>query len=199
MGSRLKLIIICKKILRILLMFLFRFEWWHTSPSDNRPYACDIVSELRKRKADGSVLELGCGLGDILGKIKCREKYFFDVSDNVLRAAKFLQYFSFKNTLNHYKEFNFIEDTLDKKMSVDVVILVNWIHAYKTSILREKFSDLTKFNLNPGGIVVFDLIENNSNYKYNHRIQELLDTELFDIETFSGYKFGRKIVYATLK
>ena len=194
-----KLITVGKKIFRVILMLFFRFDWWHTSPLDNRQYACDVIIALEKHAERGAVLELGCGLGDIIGKIKYKEKYFLDVSSSVLRAAKFLQQFSFKRTLNFYEVFDFVTDTLDEKIRLDAIILVNWIHAYESQVLREKLSKLIKANLKNGGLVVFDVIENNPSYKFNHSISDLINVDLFDIKISEGYKFGRKLVYATLK
>ena len=85
-----------KKIIRMILMLFFKFEWWHTSPIDNRKYAMDIVSKLNDRSSRGSLIEIGCGLGDIW-LTQNLKKYFYDLSPNVLRAARFLQNFSKEN------------------------------------------------------------------------------------------------------
>ena len=61
-------------------MLFFRFDKWHTSPFENRQYACDILSEIKGRINKGAILELGCGLGDIIGKTNYKEKYFYDIS-----------------------------------------------------------------------------------------------------------------------
>ena len=123
-----KLKTILEKIFRIILMIFFRFEPWHTSPADNRAYTGDIVRELGRRRVNGAVLEVGCGLGDIIGKIPCREKYFFDVSERVLRAAKFLQGISFARSSNHYRAFDFLEEGIRADLILDAAIFVNWIH-----------------------------------------------------------------------
>ena len=62
-----------KKIIRMILMLFFKFEWWHTSPIDNRKYAMDIVSKLNDRSSRGSLIEIGCGLGDILANAKFKK------------------------------------------------------------------------------------------------------------------------------
>ena len=99
-------IILVKRLFRVVLMLVFRFEWWHTSPSDNKTYVDDVIKEFQRRDLCGSLLEIGCGLGDILGNISCREKHFYDLSPNVLRAAKFLQVLSSLHILL-YIEFNY--------------------------------------------------------------------------------------------
>jgi hypothetical protein len=188
-----------KKIFRIILMLFFRFDQWHTSPIENRQYACDVIKELRKEANRNTAMELGCGLGDIIGNLDYKEKYFLDISENALNAAKFLQLFSFKDTYNIYKVFDFLVDLLEEDISLDAIILVNWIHGYDSQILRLRICKLIENNLNAHGILVFDIIDNNSNYKYNHKVQDLIDESRFDIKIIDGYKFGRKLVYAKLK
>ena len=180
-------------------MLFFRFDKWHTSPFENRQYACDILSEIEGRINMGAILELGCGLGDIIGKTNYKEKYFYDISSSVLKAAQFLQIFSFKKSKNIFKVFNFLEDTLDKQIHLDAIIFVNWIHDYEPETLKKKLSDMIKTNLRPEGLVVFDVIEKNPNYKFNHSFENLIDTDQFNIKVSEGYKFGRKLVYASLK
>ena len=188
-----------KKLLRIILMLFFKFEWWHTSPIDNRRYAIDIISKLNARISRGSLIEIGCGLGDILAHAKFERKYFYDLSPNVLRAAEFLQNFSKKKSKNSYKTFNFLTDRLDVDLKFDAVVLVNWIHGFESEGLKRSLKRIVKNNLNEKALIVFDIIENNKSYKFNHSISDLIDTNKFVITTLEGYPFGRKLIFAELK
>ena len=91
-----------KKLFRIILMLFFRFDYWHTSPLDNRKYAIDIISKLNRRASRESLIEIGCGLGDILTKAHYDRKYFYDISPEVLSAAAFLQKFSKISSINMF-------------------------------------------------------------------------------------------------
>ncbi len=188
-----------KKIIRMILMIFFKFERWHTSPIDNRKYAMDIVSKLNARSSRGSLIEIGCGLGDILSNTKFEKKYFYDLSPNVLRAARFLQNFSKKKSINSFKTFNFLADSIDTNLNFDAVVLVNWIHGFEGEGLKKSINNIVKNNLNAKGLIIFDIIENNKNYKFNHAVSDLIDEERFLITILDGYPFGRKLVFAELK
>lgn len=188
-----------KKLHRIILMLFFRFDYWHTSPLDNRKYAIDIISALNHRKSRGSLIEIGCGLGDILIKSNYDRKYFYDISKEVLKAAAFMQKFSKTPSINSFKTFDLLTDSLNKDLKFDAIVLVNWIHCLENQLLKSRFSAIIKDNLNEKGIIIFDIIENNSNYKFNHTVDDLIDLQKFNITTLDGYPFGRKLIFAELK
>ena len=190
--------LVLRKIFRIILIVIFRVDWWHASLLYHRPYARDIISELNKRPNRGSILELGCGLGEIIGNARYQKRYFFDVSVRVLRAARFLQIFSFRDSLYVYKVFDLLEDTVDEKIKFDSIVLVNFTHGYDRKDLYPRLERLINFNLNRGGVLIFDVIRNNPAYKNNHAISDLIGVDKFRIEVLDGYRFGRKVVIATL-
>ena len=188
-----------KKLFRIVLMLFFRFDWWHTSPIDNRKYARDIISELNRRVSRGSLIEIGCGLGDILAKANYNRKYFYDVCPKVLNAAKFEQNFSRSSSINSFKTFNFLTDAVEISLKFDAIVLVNWIHGYDSETLKSRLTKIVNNNLNKKGLIVFDIIDNNTSYKFNHSVNDLIDLQIFDIVILDGYPFGRKLVLAELK
>ena len=191
--------LIPRKIFRIILIAIFRVDWWHASLLYHRPYARDIISELNKRPKRRSILELGCGLGEIIGNSRYQKRYFFDISVRVLRAARFLQIISFRDSLNVYKVFDLLEDTVDDQIKLDSIVLVNFTHGYDRKDLYPCLERLINVNLNRGGVLIFDVIENNPAYKNNHAISDLIGVDKFRIEVRGGYRFGRKVVIATLK
>ena len=187
-----------KKLFRILLMLIFRFDYWHTSPLDNRKYAIDIISALNIRISRGSIIEIGCGLGDILTKANYKRKYFYDISPEVLKASAFMQKFSKTSSINYYKTFDLLNDSLDNDLRFDAVVLVNWIHGVESQVLKLRLSKIIKNNLNKGGMIILDIIEDNSVYKFNHAIDNLLDLQKFNLRIIDGYDFGRKLIFAEL-
>jgi len=188
-----------KKLHRIILMLFFRFDYWHTSPVDNRKYAIDIISVLNHRVSRGGLMEIGCGLGDILIKSNYERKYFYDISKEVLNAAAFMQKFSKTPEINFFKTFDLLTDSLDKDLKIDAIVLVNWIHCIESELLKSRFSAIIKENLNKKGMLIFDVIKDNPNYKFNHTVGDLIDLQKFNITTLDGYPFGRKLVFAELK
>ena len=188
-----------KKLFRIILMLFFRFDSWHTSPLDNRKYAIDIIYALNFRISRGSLIEIGCGLGDILIKAKYKRKYFYDISSEVLNAAAFMQKFSKTSSINYYKTFDLLTDSLDKDLRFDAVVLVNWIHGVESEVLKYRLSEIINNNLNKKGMIIFDIIEDNPIYKFNHAVDDLIDLQKFNLRTLDGYAFGRKLIFAELK
>tara|TARA_B100000287_G_C20622762_1_gene776575 strand:+ start:1134 stop:1676 length:543 start_codon:yes stop_codon:yes gene_type:complete len=180
-------------------MLFFRFDSWHTSPLDNRKYAIDIISALNSRISRGSLIEIGCGLGDIPMKANYKRKYFYDISSEVLNAAKFMQKFSKTSSINYYKTFDLLTDSLDKSLSFDAVVLVNWIHGVESEVLKRCLSAIINNNLNKKGMIIFDVIEDNPIYKFNHVIDDLIDSQKFNLRILDGYDFGRKLIFAELK
>ena len=126
-------IIIEQLILRILSK-IFKFDSWHVYASITaRPYRLSlsqIVNELNEK----TVVEVGCGLGEILIRIKAENIYGLDIDYGVIKAAKFL----------HGSKVKFIHGGLeDIKLSrVDVLILVNWIHEISPTDLEEQLTPI---------------------------------------------------------
>ena len=107
------------------LRHFFRFDSWHA----NAPYSCrpykkvvvDIVNSLRPE----AVVEVGCGLGDILSRVSARERFGFDTDSAVIGAARLLHpcranWFSGDASL--------IEKRIPPGRRIDCLIMVNWIH-----------------------------------------------------------------------
>lgn len=194
-----KIRVIFKKLFRMILMLFFKFDFWHTSPLENRKYAIDIISKLNCRVSRDSIIEIGCGLGDILAKTHYTKKYFYDRSPEVLGAAAFLQRFSKISSINSFKTFNLLTDNLEKGLKFDAIIMVNWLHGFESESLKNRLNKIVNENLNEKGVIVFDIIENNQSYKFNHTAIELIDLQKFDITTFDEYPFGRRLIFAELK
>lgn len=191
--------IVFKKLFRIVLMVVFRFEYWHTTPLDRREYAKHIISTLNKQGPCGSVIEIGCGLGDILVNVDFDRRYFYDLSSEVLRAAAFLHKFSCSSSRNSYRVFNFLEDGIDNELKFDCIILVNWIHGIDSNLLKPRLDMIIKNNLEENGLLVFDLIEGNPIYKNNHQMSDIIDEGRFSVDFYSGFDFNRALVFARLK
>jgi len=58
------------KLFRLMLRFFFQFEKWHVFTLTERKYARDIIKYCDSIENRNSVVEIGCGLGDILRKLK---------------------------------------------------------------------------------------------------------------------------------
>ena len=75
---------------RYLLKYFFKFYPFNLIPTQSKQYCIDIISHLNKRETKESVVEIGCGLGDILRNINFKKKYGYDKQMEVLNALNFL-------------------------------------------------------------------------------------------------------------
>ena len=174
------------------LMKAFNFEPWHVSRYKEREYAQFLVKALNKNNNKGSVLEIGCGLGDILMRLEFDHKTGIDISPNVIKAAKFLSLFrKSKNTEYRY----FVQDITSRAIDGDynVIILVNWIHNIESKELKKILKDLYCQNLIIGGTLVFDIVKN-SNYKFLHNAEYLIEGLNCHYDIIGPFEYGRYLV-----
>ena len=98
----------------------FGFDAWHAeAPTSARPYredAARIVNELNPL----TVVEVACGLGEILSFIQSPHRYGFDIDQGVIKAARLLRGRNIEFQVGSCDAVH-----LDK---FDALILVNWIH-----------------------------------------------------------------------
>ena len=81
----------------------------------------DLVKSLRPV----SVVEVGCGLGDILSRVRARKRFGFDIDSSAIRAARILH-----PGRTHWinGDAGAIESNLPPGLRIDCLIMVNWIH-----------------------------------------------------------------------
>lgn len=98
----------------------YGFHRWHSSA----PYACRPYKKLVVHLADSVrpniVIEVGCGLGDLVSRIHARERYGYDIDLGVINAARLL----------HGRRVTFIHGEASdvRQPTCDLLIMVNWIH-----------------------------------------------------------------------
>ena len=113
---------------------IFKFHPWHAdAPTSARHYrllVAKIVNELKPK----TVVEVGCGLGEILIRINAPEIYGYDADEGAIRAARFLR----------GKKVIFIHGDLKTValQQIDVLILINWINKISPASLEEQLIPL---------------------------------------------------------
>ncbi len=181
------------KGVRRLLRAVFGFNEWHIATYAGRPYAKSVVDELNALQQRDRVVEIGCGLGDILRRLRFEHKLGLDQDTRVLNAASFLARISNPGSGNTlFQRAAFPDQQLVGKF--DAIVLVNWIHHLAPEELREGLNRLFKDNLNSRGVLVFDVVANES-YRFNHDWQYL--TSELDCRTrlIGPFEYGRNIVF----
>jgi SAM-dependent methyltransferase len=146
----------------------FGLDKWHV----NSPYSCRPYKRLVVDLADSiqvnSVVEIGCGLGDIIARVKSPFRAGIDIDSNVIRAAKFI------NPNIDFRVRDCVYSNEIKKGSL--VIMVNWIH----NINESELSLIIKRLLPNVHYLILDKIDvdNVNSYKFKHNFNFMRN--LFD-------------------
>jgi SAM-dependent methyltransferase len=117
-----------------LLQRVFRFDPWHVeAPLSARPYR-SLVAALVNALRPTTVVEVGCGLGTILSLIEAPTRVGYDRDPGAIRAARFLR----------GRRIRFVQGDLSSvtETTVDVLILVNWIHEISPDELADRLLPL---------------------------------------------------------
>jgi SAM-dependent methyltransferase len=186
------------KIPNIPLIFLrmfFGYNSWHDSLYFQRNYAQKIVSHLNSRSVKRSVLEIGCGTGDILRRCDFKKKVGLDSESEVLSALHFLCYLRNRGGEVKTFKFDFASDNVNGKY--DSIILCNWIHEINPSLLKIKIKEIFDSHLCDGGEIVLDVLDNPT-YKYNHKMDDLTQGLSCSMTMLGQFEFGRN-VFSILK
>lgn len=164
----------CKQKFHAILQKIYAFDEWHLGSINFKPYAREVVLTIEKymgKKKIRFIIEIGCGLGDVIGNIKTAsnrkcKKIGIDRDDNVIKAAKLL-----------HPSITFLQGSFDRCRNKDGVclIMINFIHRIPKEELKEEMKSLLLAN--KVDLVVIDTFSRNENteYLYSHCGEELFD------------------------
>ena len=166
------------------LRLFFRFERWHLSPLESRPYARDIVDHINSENLTFRVVEVGCGLGEIISATKANFRTGLDTSDRVISAAKFLHF---------HKQIDFKIGTFEdiEGHEIDYLILVNFTHSISPSKLKISLNKVSELNFVKHLIVDEVTLEG---YQFHHNFDNLVPSNYKLSKTFpENYSYSRII------
>lgn len=154
-----------KKILYRLLRFVYGFSSWHVIPINERPYALEVYRTLnnyieKSKFSNAPIVEVGCGLGDIIGNLKWTYgKIGYDRCPKVLKAARLLH----PHIIFHegtFKDVNYCK--------IRCMLMINFIHAIPPDKLKEDMERI--LNKSRIELFVLDTFRENTGteYKYSH-------------------------------
>lgn len=119
----------------------FKFDSWHIKGNFYcRPYKLQVVQYINNCNFQ-TIVEYGCGLGDISSRLKCSSLYCFDKSNSTIDAFNFLN-----PRLN--SEVRSLGSPVDIPSKVDCVMLVNFLTILTPEDLRSSFERMIE-DLNP--------------------------------------------------
>ena len=182
-----KTIIFIMSLDKFILFKMFNFERWHSQTVFGKHYVPLIIKTVNLSNPK-HVVEIGCGLGEIILNIGAKNKLCLDQSQEVLNAASFISKLKFKKAV--FNKFDFTNDSLKGKY--DVIIMVNWPHVINEKILKDKISIIFNKNLNNLGFIIIDTVAD-ENYRYNHDINLITDNLICDVCKIGEFKPGRTI------
>ena len=153
------------EIVRKILYKIFHFDEWHLGVPSKRPYfnhTVRKVNEILKSYDCGCVVEVGCGLGDIINKIEWSEKYGYDIEANAIHAARFL-----------YPKVFFYEGSFDavKNKNIRIIIALNFLHRLDDEECKKAFENL--IHENKVERIVVDELTEGGGYRYIHNYKNM--------------------------
>src|SRR5262245_28730167 len=115
-----------ERLKRTLLQRVYGFDRWHVGHADET-YVADIVHHLNTwpESRRTGVLEIGCGLGDILRRLRFTNRVGLDHDAHVIAAARMLARLR-GGPAPRFDAFEFPRDAVTG--TFDAIVLVNWIH-----------------------------------------------------------------------
>jgi hypothetical protein len=140
----------------------FGFDRWHVSaPYSCRPYK-GLVVELANALQPTIVVEVGCGLGDIISRVKAADRIGIDSDARVIRAARFLHW---GRGFWFHGDGNCIKRVVSEERTIDCLIMVNWIH----NLSPERLSELLLPLLPRTRYLILDAIDADGPNSYRHK------------------------------
>jgi SAM-dependent methyltransferase len=167
----------------------FGFDHWHVkSPYRRRPYKRRVVAVI-DGFAPETVVEIGCGLGEIICRIKAPRRFGFDLEASVIEGAKAL----------HGSAVAFHQGDLCKPVAIaaivggpiDVLVAVNWPHMLPFDDIVTAIAGLT--DKTPVRTLIIDTIHpDRPGYQHYHTVGDV--RRLGDVTaTVSGGDFIREL------
>lgn len=178
-----------RRLERGLLQRVYGFDRWHVGHAGEQ-YAADIVEYLNawpdaNREA---VVEIGCGLGDILRHLRFHTRVGLDRDAGAIAAARFLARFQ-AGEPPRFEVFEFPRGQLTGVYNA--MIMVNWIHQVDPDVLRRAAHAYAAQHLRPGGALVLDTVDDSA-YEHSHDIRSLAPPGAA-IEQLGEYPRGRRV------
>ncbi len=176
-------VIFSRVVLRIF-SFGLRVPKWHLNATfESRDYKSKVIKISNMYKTNFAI-EIGCGIGEILGRLNASYKYGLDIDLDTLLLCKRL-----------YKDIKIIHDDIMKnnqkileiinsikKDETILIIMVNWLHEYSES----KVNNLVKniFSLNRKIIIITDIyqrkeLSNIPDNKIVHKFEDIKNNIFF--------------------
>ena len=148
-----------------------------------------MVVETANAIPSNTVVEVGCGLGEIIYRINAPKKFGIDNNANVIKAASFL----------HGSKVEFRVGSLDAVLQVgepvvDILIMVNWLHDVDSKQITGWMRGLLE-SKRVRFILVDEIHHDRVGYRYKHNFEDYFSGAAKKIkEIHDGGEGTRKLV-----
>ena len=133
-----KFLCYANRIFYMIFQKIFKFGKWHANaPFYCRPYkkkVVDIINDLKPV----TIIEIGCGLGEIISRVNARNKYGIDIDANAIKFGALLA----RNVTFINGSFDAIYKIPEKH--IDVLVLINWTHGLEPAFIKKEIYNLLK-------------------------------------------------------
>ena len=163
-----------KFLFNTVLQKIYGFDRWHVNGNYySRPYKARVIA-LAERVQPTSVVEIGAGLGDIIGRVKAEIRVGLDLDPHVIAAARHCVPPDVRLASANFLEPESVEAALKNAFAdgqalkaIDCLILVNWIHMVDIEAIAASIAHISR--VYPIRFIVVDAIKPDlSGYRYHH-------------------------------
>jgi hypothetical protein len=184
-NLKLKVLMRLKYLWHLVLFTIYKFDSWHISSIESREYCIDVVRYINSKiTATDCIIEIGCGLGETIQQINSKNSIGYDLSSEVISAAKFYHFFSKK----HFQIGSF--DSVNDK-DIKYLIALNFLHDFERDKVSSWLHKIVDSNL--VRYIILDEIADPT-YQNNHDFQNILPKEFLLVDRIGQeYKYNRTV------
>jgi SAM-dependent methyltransferase len=163
---------LAKKLRYVLLARRHGFDPWHAkSPYECRGYKREVVL-LAENLGPQTVVEIGCGLGEIVSRVRDSRRFGFDIDARVVPAARELNGADCSFECAGLADVDTIRNTIGDA-GADLLVMVNWPHSLPWPELASHTNWLAKA-LTLKYLIIDTIAPGIPGYPYHHSLAELL-------------------------
>ncbi len=148
---------------------------WFTGSYETRKYAQEVV-EYVNASWPNTVVDLGCGMGDMISHIHAAQKYGYDPKDCLLQEARKID-----KSGTIYKKGSFDEVKIEGK--IDFLITLQFLHEFTNDKVKTIYSDILD-RLDIQNIIV-DVVPLNP-----HAWSTIFPENYHHVKTMGPYRYG---------
>ncbi len=147
------------------------FDPWHAkSPFECRGYKREVV-QLAEALQPQAVIEIGCGLGEIVSRIRDCHRFGFDIDARVVPAARELYGARCRFECAGLADVDTVQRVVGA-VGADLLVMVNWPHALPWAELAVQVRRLTQA-VSLKRLIIDTIASGTPGYAHHHAAAEL--------------------------